>query len=177
MKIYERIIKSPGAPSNTSDLWLDTKQNPPALKCFHGGEWVPIVSVSGGDEIDPSEDSDVVHYSDYCLFTVDPNKPTITKDEATRSFYPDANADNKISLVASGGTFIIEDNARISLINSSYDDDSGVVVVAQDTSGNFTVLVISSDFVEQASQMLPELGITGPGFLLETSHRDPSPDG
>lgn len=175
MKIYERIIKSPGAPSNTSDLWLDTKQNPPALKCFHGGEWVPIASVSEGrGEIDPSEDSDVVRYSDYCLFTVDPNKPTITKNEQTWSFYPDANADNKRSLVISKGTFIIEDNERISLINSSYTEDYGLVV-ATDKSGNFTVLVISSDFVEQASQMYPELGITGPGFLLTTPHRDPSP--
>lgn len=158
MKIYERIIKSPGAPSNTSDLWLDTKQNPPALKCFHGGEWVPIASVPGGDEIDPSEDSDVVHYSDYCLFTFDPDKPTFKNT----SFYPDANADNKISLVASGGTFIMNDNNRIFLLDTSSSENG---VTASAGAGAHIVSVISSDIVEQASQRYPNLGITGPGYL------------
>jgi len=102
MKIYERIIKSPGAPTNTADLWLDTKQNPPALKCFHGGDWVSIASVSEGGGIDPSEDSDVVHYSDYHLFDWDSSKVGVQIEETIYYFYPEPEMDKKRSLFGSG---------------------------------------------------------------------------
>jgi hypothetical protein len=123
MRIYERIIKSPGAPSNTSDLWLDTKQNPPALKCFHGGDWVSIASVSGGGGIDPSEDSDVVHYSDYHLFDWDDSKEGMQFDDEptyTYYFYSEPEMAKKRSLFGSG-CFINIDTQREYLFESDGD--------------------------------------------------------
>jgi len=67
-----------------------------------------------------------------------------------------------------GGTFIIENNDRIFLTDSSYDIQQRFLTAAA-PDRSCSVAVVSSDLVEQLSQMMPELGITGPGYVLTVS--------
>lgn len=157
MRIYERIIKSPGAPTNTADLWLDTKQNPPALKCFHGGEWVPIASVSGGDEIDPSEDSDVVHYSDYHLFDWDDSKEgmQLADDQSLLFyFYPEPEMAKKRSLFGYG-CFVNIDTRR-EYVRDKGDGDYGL--------GNDEIYLVVEG--EELPRPVPDDLIEGDGYLI-----------
>ena len=42
MEILERIVQSPGEPSQKNDLWLDIKMSTPTFKAFLGGIWKVI---------------------------------------------------------------------------------------------------------------------------------------
>ena len=124
------------------------------------------LGISGG-EGQSSQDSDVVHYSDYCLLTVDPDKPTVNSPNGDLSFYPNATADKILPLVMSGNTFIINDGERVFLSNPSY--DSSIGLSTSDKNSAYNISVITSDMVESGrveNEMPPELGITGPGYLF-----------